>query len=267
MRPIVRYYGGKWNQAKWIISFFPTHKVYVEPYAGAASVFLQKPESYSEIYNDISGDICNLFRMARDRGEDLGRLLKHTLFSRDEFDLAYEPTKDDLERARRMVSRCFMGFGSDSAHRKSGFRSNVRQSGVSQERDWKHYGDAFSEIVERLRGVCVENKPALDIIKKYDKPDTLFYVDPPYVHDSRVGGERYLYEMSDKDHRELAAILNKAKGMVMLSGYKSILYSKLYKGWHTEEKKTLVHYRSKKRGSERIEVLWMNFAPAHRLFN
>lgn len=114
-RPILRYHGGKWLLAPWIIQHLAPHHTYIEPFGGAASVLLRKARSYAEVYNDLDGDVVNLFRVARDRGEELRQALALTPFAREEFEASYAETSDPLERARRMVVRSFQGFGSAAA--------------------------------------------------------------------------------------------------------------------------------------------------------
>ena len=137
-RPILRYHGGKWMLAPWIISHFPEHRTYVEPFGGAASVLLQKPRTYSEVYNDLDGEIVNLFRVVRDNGAALIEKLKLTPFARQEYRLSFETCDDALEQARRTVIRSFMGFGSNALARgiKSGFRGNSSRSGTTPAHDW-----------------------------------------------------------------------------------------------------------------------------------
>ena len=135
-RPIVRYHGGKWKLAPWIIGHLPPHRVYVEPFGGGASVLLRKPRSYAEVYNDLDGEMVNLFRMARDNGRELLELLRLTPFARDEFAKAYEQASEPIEQARRTVIRAFMGFGSNAHNRPTGFRSNSNRSGTTPARDW-----------------------------------------------------------------------------------------------------------------------------------
>jgi len=114
-RPLLRYHGGKWILAPWIIKHFPSnHRVYCEPFGGAASVLLQKRPCYAEIYNDLDSEVVNLFCIVRDRGSELREALRYTPFSRIEFELSYETTDDEFERARRMVVRSFMGFGTQN---------------------------------------------------------------------------------------------------------------------------------------------------------
>ncbi len=126
-RPIVRYHGGKWMLAQWIIAQFPAHRVYVEPFGGGGSVLLRKPRSYAEIYNDLDGEIVNLFLMARDHGEELRRALELTPFARVEFMESYEPSENPIEQARRTVARSFMGFGSNAHNRWPMERANARK--------------------------------------------------------------------------------------------------------------------------------------------
>lgn len=256
-RPLLRYHGGKWMLANWIIEQFPAHRVYVEPFGGAASVLLQKPRSYAEIYNDLDGEVVHLFRMVRERGEELAQAVEMTPFSRLEFQEAYTPTEDPIELARRTIIRSFMGFGSDGVHssHRTGFRSDSNRSGTTPAADWRNYPPALRLIIDRLRGVVIEQRPAIDIIRKHDGPQTLHYIDPPYVHETRkvVSAHRgYRHEMTDDDHRELAATLNQVAGAVILSGYECPLYSELFADWRRIERPSFADG-----ARPRSEVLWL----------
>lgn len=260
-RPIVRYHGGKWMLAPWIISYFPEHRVYVEPFGGGGSVLLRKPRSKAEVYNDLDGEIVNLFRVARDQGEDLRRALELTPFARDEFVASYEPSADPLEQARRTIVRAFMGFGSSAATQgkskkggrpSTGFRSNSDRSGTTPAQDWRHYPAEFSAIIARLQGVVIENRDALEVIQMHDSPTTLHYIDPPYVAETRDAGKDYRHEMTDADHERLASVLLKAEGAVIVSGYPCNLYEDLYHDWTRAERAALADG-----AAPRTEVLWM----------
>ena len=146
-----------------------------------------------------------------------------------------------------------MGFGSDSIRQKSGFRSDSHRSYTTPAHDWKNYPAALNEIIERLRGVVIENLPAVEVIKKFDREDTLFYIDPPYLHSTRQSSKRYTVEMTDEEHEELAKVLHKVKGKVVLSGYDSELYRRLYPDWVCTKKKVLADG-----ARPREECLWIN---------
>jgi len=253
----MRYHGGKWRLAPWIISHFPEHKVYLEPFGGAASVLLRKDRSQLEVYNDLSGDVVNLFRVLRDpeQAQSLLRMIRLTPFARAEFELACdEPASDPVEAARRMVFRSFAGFGSFSSSRsRTGFRTGTVSRSVA--RDWMHYGLALAEIIERLSGVVIENMAAIQAIRKYDSTETLIYADPPYVLSTRSQSMRNVYhhEMTDAEHVELASVLHAARGMVVVSGYRCDLYDDLYRDWQRVDRRA---YADGAR--ERTESIWLN---------
>lgn len=299
-RPILRYHGGKWILAPWIISHFQDHRVYVEPYGGAASVLLRKVRSYAEVYNDLDSEVVNLFRVCRECGPELRHLLSLTPFSREEYQSSWQQCEDPMERARRIVIRSFMGFGSAAATRTgrtnangeksagTGFRSNSNRSGTTPAHDWKNFsgtgfrdytgesdgrsnrrsipagdwsnfGCALDAIIERLQGVVIENKDALEIMRTHDGLKTLHYVDPPYVASTRDRGADYIYEMTESDHALMAQNLHQLKGAVIVSGYANKLYDQeLFKGWHRVTKAALADGARK-----RTEVLWMNYEPHH----
>lgn len=256
-RPILRWHGGKWRLAPWIIEQMPHHRIYVEPFGGAASVLLRKPRSYAEVYNDLDDEVVNLFQVLRsDRSHDLIDLLRLTPFAESEFRTAYEPAYDPVERARRIIIRSFMGFGSNGHQRRTGFRSNSNRSGTTPARDWRNYPDALAMIVDRLSGVVIQNRDAREVMAAHDSPETLHYVDPPYVMGTRDYGSDYAHEMSDADHIDLLAALGALRGRVILSGYANSLYDEALAGWQRLERRA--HADGAR---ERTEVLWMNFEP------
>lgn len=260
-RPILRYHGGKWMLAKWIISHFPPHRIYVEPYGGAASVLLQKTRSYSEVYNDQWDTVVNVFRVMRDpdKVSRLKELLVNTPFARVEFeDTSVIGINCDIERARRTIFRSFAGFGSASTNGDypTGFRVNSNRSGTTPAHDWVNYPLHLDRFLERLRGVVIENRDAANIIKQHDSEATLFYVDPPYVHATRNfnrGNAAYAREMTDADHILLSTLLHSVSGMVVLSGYRSALYDVLYSTWRRIDREALADG-----ARSRIESLWLN---------
>ncbi len=271
-RPVLRWHGGKWKLAPWIIGYFPKHRIYVEPYGGAASVLLRKSPSHSEVYNDLDEDVVNLFRVLRDpaQAQSLVQLLELTPFARAEFEGAYEPTEDPVERARRLVIRSYMGFGSDAPNidLKTGFRAQSPNSNRSPERDWQNYPAALAQVIARLKRVVIERRPAVDVIAKNDSPETLHYVDPPYMPETRsqksgrgrLKYHAYAHEMTADDHQLLLAKLRGLQGMVVLSGYATQLYDRKLRGWKRVEIAALADG-----ARERTEVLWINPACATEL--
>jgi len=194
----------------WILRHIPPHRIYVEPFGGGGSVLLQKPRSYAEVYNDMDGEMVNLFKVARDHGEQLAQALELTPFARVEFVGAYEPTGDPLEQARRTLVRSFMGFGSAGASGHStGFRANSNRSGTTPARDWMNYPEHLRVVIQRLRGVVVENRDAAEVMRTHDGDEAVHYVDPPYVHETRSlrnSSPAYRHEMTNAQHEELALV-------------------------------------------------------------
>lgn len=258
-RPVVRYHGGKWVLAPWIIRHFPAHKVYVDLFGGGGSVLMRKPRSYAEVYNDLDDEIVNVFQVLRDpeQAAQLIHSIRLTPFARRELDAAYLVVAGEtpVERARRSIVRTFLGFGSNGMNgaRKTGFRSNSNRSGTTPAHDWANYPDALRAVVERMRGVVIENRDWADVVRQHDSQHTLFYADPPYLHNTRTDAKRYRYEMTDADHTRLAAGLRAVRGMVVVSGYPSPLYDELYAGWQCVRK--AAHADG---ALDRIECLWIS---------
>lgn len=253
-RPLLRYHGGKWLLAPWIISYFPAHRIYVEPFGGAASVLLRKPRSFSEVYNEVDAEVTNLFRVARDNGPALREALRLTPFSRAEFERSYEPAEHPIEQARRTIARSYMGFGSDGCcgQYRTGFRAR-RSTQRATAHDWATIPEHLDAIIDRLRGVCIESRPAQIVIPCFDTPETLFYCDPPYPHSVRGRVRGFRHEMTDAEHSALAALLKACRGMVIVSGYENELYAELFRGWRTARRRALADG-----ARERHEVLWIS---------
>lgn len=271
-RPALRYLGGKWRLAPWIISHFPAHRVYVEPFGGAGSVLLRKPRSAGECYNDIDGNLVNLFTVLRDveMASELCRRLGLTPFSRAEYDLAFEPTDDPIERARRLIVRSYMGHGSSSAisERSTGFRASlVNRGGALPAGEWPGMPSALQAITRRLHGVLIECRPALQVIDRYDAGDALIYLDPPYLQETRSAKRRggnafhaYAFEMSDEEHLALLERVLQAKAMVAISGYSNPIYDEKLSDW---QRRTIETHADG--ALDRTEVLWINPACAAAL--
>lgn len=260
-RPALRYHGGKFRLAPWIMKFFPPHRIYTEAFGGAAGVLLQKPRCHGEIYNDLDGDVVNFFRCLRDPSlrDQLVQACTLTPYARDEFELAWEPTDDAIERARRCAIRAQMGFGSAGATKGStGLRTDTMRRYSTAQMDWASYPDSLLATSERMQGVLIENRPAVDVLQQHDSPETLHFVDPPYVHSTRVlrsqGG--YRHEMTDEDHVELLDVLQGLQGMVVLSGYATDMYTLALPGWTAYSTTSRI---SSGRGTGiRTEVVWLN---------
>lgn len=253
----MRYYGGKWRIAPEIVKHFPPHAVYVEPFGGAASVLLQKAPATCEVYNDLCAEVVNVFRVFRDSPEALLRGLHLTPYARDEYKLAYESTSDPVEAARRFIFRSSAGIGTHSSMKHNGFRTSLCDVKHATAVSWAGLPECLLSVVERLRGVIIENRPAIQVMQQFDHGHTLHYVDPPYLNTTRKDSRQgYKHEMSSPEHhRELLQALKKMKGMVIISGYPSPLYEKMLKSWHRH---TLSGGRDQT--NERThEVLWANF--------
>lgn len=261
----MRWYGGKWRIADWVVSFFPKHDTYVEAYGGAASVLMKKKPARVEVYNDLYYDIYNFFRVLRNpfQYDHLRHLLRLTPYCSAEFDACAHPSEDPVEQARRTFIRACMSINPGKALRgeSSGFRSTSRgdyrlpQSFISMTEN-------LDAVVDRLRGVVIENRTAKKICLVHDAPDTLHYLDPPYMGITRSVNRSnvYVHELRSVDeHRELYEYATQLKGYVVLSGYDSPFYRDWYGGAGWTYKSTQTANGSGIRGkTSATEVLWLN---------
>lgn len=252
-RPALRYYGGKWNLAPWIISHFPPHKNYVEPCGGAASVLLQKPRSPLETYNDLDGNVVKFFRVLREQPDELLRQIRLTPWARAEYELSLEPCEGDLEAARRTWVWCWMAIGG----KWSGWRAIVdvtTRHGETWPSDNLNI-DHLLSVADRFQNVQIEQIDMLDCISRYDNCDALIYFDPPYVVSTRERGGRYENEIGNSQHGQAATLLRNCAGMVIVSGYASPLYADLYEahGWQRRDREAQTNS-----GGKRTESIWLS---------
>jgi DNA adenine methylase len=262
-RLVFGWYGGKFSHLDWLLPLLPKTHHYCEPFGGSAAVLLNREPSPIETYNDIDGDVVNFFRVLRDRGDDLIRAIALTPFSREEFYQAINGnTKriSDLERARRFYIRARQartGLAQTATLGRWANCKNTSRAGMSGVVSrWLGGVEALSEIAERLLRVQIENRPAVDVIRLYDSPQTLFYCDPPYLHETRGDAKAYGFEMDVNAHEELAKVLNSVRGKVAISGYRCDLMDEWYRGWRRFDAEQKQCHSIKK---PRRECLWMNY--------
>ena len=260
------WYGGKFSHLDWLLPLLPPCHHYCEPFAGSGAVLINRETSPVETYNDVDGEVVNFFRVLRDEKEELVEAIGLTPFSREEFAIAcvIDPEVSPLERARRFFVRARQvrtGLAQTATLGRWANCKNTSRSGMSGVVSrWLGSVEDLPQIAERLLRVQIENRPALDVIRLYDSPETLFYCDPPYVHLTRGDNNSYGYEMTDDEHRELAKILNSVQGYVAISNYQCKLMDELYpapKWTKTLAKEKTIHSTKGKR----VEALWTNYDP------
>jgi DNA adenine methylase len=261
------WYGGKFSHLDWLLPLLPACHHYCEPFAGSGAVLINRHPSPVETYNDLDGEVVNFFKVLRNNKVDLVEKIGLTPFSREEFGLACELDReiDPIERARRFYVRARQvrtGLAQTASLGRWANCKDTSRAGMSGVVSrWLGGVEQLPEIADRLLRVQIENRPALEVIRLYDAPTTLFYCDPPYIHETRGDDKAYGHEMTDRDHRELATVLNSVEGKVAISNYDCGLMAEIYprKRWHkhVSPEKTIHSTKDK-----RVEVLWTNYDPA-----
>ena len=261
MKAIMKYPGSKWSIAKWIIGFFPDHHSYLEPFFGSGAVLFNKPRSNIETVNDLDGNVVNLFEWIRKDPERLAHEIYYTPYARQVYEDAFNTIPEDiLEKAVNFYIRLNMVQGFRTSGEKVGWKNDVQgRERAYASQDWCNLPEKILQAAERLRGVQIECKPAVDIIQRFNHPNVLIYNDPPYVLGTRHG-KQYRYELDDKGQNVLIDVLLEHKGPVILSGYDNELYNNRLQGWHKEYTTCYSQVCSKKR-----EVLWMNYEPVKQM--
>ncbi|WP_426566405.1 DNA adenine methylase [Angustibacter sp. McL0619] len=264
--PPFAYYGGKTSIAERIVDALPEHRHYIEPFAGSLAVLLAKPRAQFETVNDLDEDLVTFWRVLRDRGDELATVCALTPHARAEHAASFDLDVADLERARRVWVRLSQGRG--GMLRRTGwrfYRDAARRTG-SMPWTLNAYVERMWDAVERLAGVSLECRPALQLIEDYGQHQSvLLYVDPPYLGTTRAWGNQYRHELrGDDEHRQLADLLRSCTASVVLSGYPSPLYDELYAGWSRIEIAAFTGQGGNTgRHGGRTEVLWSNRPIGH----
>ena len=256
----MKYPGSKWSIANWIINFFPEHHSYLEPFLGSGAILFNKPRSNIETVNDLDGNVVNLFEWIKKDQERLAYEIYYTPYARKIYEDAFAMVPEDsLGKAVNFYIRLNMGHGFRTNGEKVGWKNDVQgreRSYASQ--DWCNLPEKIMQAAERLRGVQIENRPAVELIERFNYKNVLIYCDPPYMLETRHG-KQYRCEMGTEEHEELLKTLLRHKGPVMISGYETELYNKMLVDWNRYETKVYSQTCSKKQ-----EVIWMNYDPPMR---
>lgn len=264
MRNILKYPGSKWNIVNRLVELIPPHHSYVEPYFGSGAMLFNKVPSDIETVNDLDSDVTNLFRCIQQNSEVLAMLLVTTPFSREKYDEQFLQRiaggDDCYQRALGFLIKCWQGHGFRTNGNKVGWKNDV----VGREKayalwNWYRLPEWVLDITERLRMVQIENRPALEVIKRFDHEGVFMYLDPPYLLGNR-SGKQYKHEMSDIEHEELLRIILQSRAKIMISGYDSEMYNEYLKDWSRIEMKSCAEC-----GKPRTEVVWMNYQVTKQL--
>lgn len=264
IRPAFKCHGGKYYLSDWIIANFPEnyeHFGYLEPFCGGANVLINKQRSNFEAINDLDVNLLQIFRALRDEPKEFIRRLNLVKYCEESFQRALKKaasaSDDYLDQA---VTEYVLRRMSRGGLKKAFAWSNrLRGSQPGDVNAWKTALTVLPQIAERLRGVYIFNSPAIDAIQLFNQEDMLVYCDPPYLHETRVSKTVYSSEMDTQDHIRLAHVLNQFSGKVIISGYPSPLYNRLYKGWNCEKRKVANHASQQKSKEKKVEVVWKNF--------
>lgn len=259
----MKYPGSKWSIANWIIDFFPEHHSYLEPFLGSGAILFNKPRSNIETVNDLDGNVVNLFEWIKKDPERLAHEIYWTPYARQVYENTFvSASTDSLQKAVNFYIRLNMGHGFRTTGEKVGWKNDVQgREKAYAAQGWCNLPEKIIQAAERLRGVQIENKPAVELIQRFNFPKVLIYVDPPYVLSTRHG-KQYLCEMIDSEQIILLEVLLAHKGPVIISGYDNDIYNDMLRGWHKEETTCYSQVCSKKR-----EILWMNFKPEYKQIN
>lgn len=262
MKTVLKYPGSKWNIASQLVNMIPEHHSYVEPFFGSGAVLFNKPVSNIETINDLDSDVTNLFLCIQEDSERLARMVMTTPFSREMYDSAFDFEdfitevigEEPYRKALLFLIKCWQGHGFRTNGYKVGWKNDV----VGRERayalwNWYRLPEWIIDITERLRKVQIENRPAIEVIERFNYKNVFMYIDPPYLLGTR-NGKQYKHEMSDAEHEDMLKKILQSNAKIMISGYESDMYNDYLKNWTKKTFDSCAEH-----GKPRKEVVWMNY--------
>jgi DNA adenine methylase len=256
LRPAVKWHGGKSYLARRFLPLLPDHRVYCEPFAGGLNLLLNKSAAPVEIAGDLDSGLVGLYRALKDRPEEFLTRVGRVAYTRANFAWSIEPGDGDpLEDAVRfLVRRRFSrgGHGKDFA-----WSERLRGGQPGDKNGWDTIRRELPGIVARLAHVELRCQDGIELIRETDGPGVLFYLDPPYLHETRTDRDAYGHEMSDDDHALLIDVIVRCRGAVAISGYHSPLYDRALSRWERAEWKMPNHSGQGREKNPRTEVLWI----------
>lgn len=262
MRQVLKYPGSKWKIANQLAELIPDHRSYVEPFFGSGALFFTKLPSNIETINDMDHDVVNLFLCIKEDAQKLARLLLTTPYSREIYESTFETidylpeeTKDEpYRKALLFLIKCWQGHGFRTSGGKVGWKNDVQgRESMYALWNWYRLPEWVIDVAERLRTVQIENRPALEVIRRFNYSNVFQYLDPPYLFRTRAG-KQYTHEMPDEEHEELLKTVLKSRAKIMISGYESDMYNDYLKGWNKAYFKSCAEHNG-----TRTEVIWMNY--------
>jgi DNA adenine methylase len=267
LTPPLKWHGGKHYLATALVARMPPHRHYVEPFAGGLAVLLAKdPEGISEVANDLHGELTNFWKVLRDPAPFAAfvRIVEATPFSEVVWQeaqqvLQEEQVTDPVQRAVSFFIVCRQSLAGRMDRFAPLSRRRTRRGMNEQASAWLSALAGLAAVHARLQRIVVLNRPAVDVIRQQDGPDTLFYCDPPYLHATRADRDSYTHEMSADEHRQLLEVLRSVQGKVMLSGYPSVLYDGALAGWSRYTFDLPNNAAGGAAKGRETEVLWCNF--------
>ena len=266
IRPPLKSHGGKYYLCNWVIDNFPESYedlTYCEPFCAGASVFLNKNPSKEEVIGDTDDGVICVFKALRDEPKEFITRIKRTRYTERAFKMAQNRSEEEFEDyVDHGVNEYVLRRMSRGGLKKAFAWSERKRGGQPGDLNaWKTMFAQLPIIAERIKGASILNKNFIDVFKVWDEEDTLFYLDPPYLHSTRTEGSTNLYEheMTVEDHLALLHLAKNARGKVIISGYSSPLYNRNLKDWRVRRKNMANHSSQSKVKKRRVECLWLNY--------
>jgi DNA adenine methylase len=258
-RPALKTHGGKHYLARRIIGWLPDHQVYVEPFAGGLSVLLAKPRCPVEVASDLNASLIGFYRVLQARPTEFLDHVATVKYDRDTFDRASQAGKADGDELSTAISFIIRNrFSRGGLGRDFAWSDRLRGCQPGDVNAWETIKVELPRLARRLAGVGLRCKDAVEVMREFDSPHTLFYLDPPYHPTTRTAPDVYDHEMSDADHARLFDAVRHCQGMVALSGYANPVYDYALRDWERIEFNMPNHSSQARAKQRRVEVLWLS---------